>query len=79
MALKMSRRLWVLGRPCPLGAGTWGSMYSHSASDRSVEYLFLMRARVAKYPPRTTFHTASPRTPVNKGKKKGRKPPPYAR
>src|SRR5215208_5120969 len=30
-----------------------------------------MRARVAKYPPRTTFHTASPRTPVNKGKKKG--------
>ena len=23
-----------------------------------------MRARVAKYPPRTTFHTASPRTPV---------------
>jgi hypothetical protein len=41
-------------------------MHSHSASDRSVGYLFLMRARVAKYPPRTTFHTASPRTPVNR-------------
>src|SRR5215210_5522172 len=26
-----------------------------------------MRARVAKYPPRTTFHTASPRTPLNSG------------
>src|SRR5215218_265726 len=34
-------------------------MWFHSASDRSVGYLFLMRARVAKYPPRTTFHTAS--------------------
>ena len=27
------------GRPHPLGAGRWGSMYSHSASDRSVGYL----------------------------------------
>src|SRR5215210_4438490 len=35
-------------------------MHFHSASERSVGYLFLMRARVAKYPPRTTFHTASP-------------------
>src|SRR5215208_4683740 len=34
-------------------------MQFHSASDRSVGYLFLMRARVAKYPPRTTFHTVS--------------------
>jgi hypothetical protein len=33
--------------------------------DRSVGYLFLMRARVAKYLPRTTFHTASPRARVN--------------
>ena len=59
MAFKISRRLWVLGRPCPLETGMWGSMYFHSSSDRSVGYLFLMRARVAKYPPRTTFHTAS--------------------
>src|SRR5215217_2270596 len=42
-------------------------MYLHSASERSVGYLFLMRARVAKHPPRSTFHTASPRTPLNKG------------
>src|SRR5918998_5096724 len=42
-----------------MGAGRWGSMYFHSSSDRSVGYLFLMRARVAKYPLRTTFHTAS--------------------
>src|SRR5215207_3163320 len=41
-------------------------MQFHSASDRSVGYLFLMRARVAKYPPRTTFHTASPRNWVNR-------------
>src|SRR5829696_2316981 len=40
-------------------------MYFHSASERSVGYLFLMRARVAKHHPRTTFHTASPRTSVN--------------
>jgi hypothetical protein len=39
MAFKISRRLWVLGRPCPLGAGTWGSMYFHSASDRTVDIL----------------------------------------
>jgi hypothetical protein len=44
MALRISRRLWVLGRPYPLGAGRWGSMYFHSASERSVGYLFLMRA-----------------------------------
>src|SRR5215217_4594452 len=37
----------------------WASMWFHSSSDRSVGYLFLMRARVAKYPPRTTFHTVS--------------------
>src|ERR687889_601573 len=65
MAFKISRRLWVLGRPCPLGAGRWGSMYFHSASEISVGYLFLMRARVAKQPPRTTFHTVSPRRWVN--------------
>src|SRR5215210_4141642 len=48
-------------------------MWFHSASDRSVGYLFLMRARVAKYPPRTTFHTASLGTRVNRGNKsKGR-------
>src|SRR3954447_10553783 len=69
MAFKISRRSWVLGRPCPVCVGMWGSMYFHSASDRSVGYLFLMRARVAKHPPRTTFHTASLRTWVNKGKK----------
>src|SRR3954467_909244 len=68
MAFRISRRSWVLGRPCPLGRGRWGSMHSHSASDRSVGYLFLMRARVAKHPPRTTFHTASLRTPVNRGR-----------
>jgi hypothetical protein len=59
MALRISRRSWVLGRPNPLGEGRWGFMYLHSASDKSVGYVFLMRARVAKYPPRTTFHTAS--------------------
>src|SRR5829696_6697985 len=31
-----------------------------------------MRARVANYHPRTTFHTVSPRTLLNKGIKKGR-------
>jgi hypothetical protein len=41
-------------------------MLFHSASDKSVGYLFLMRARGAKYPPRTTFRTASPRRWVNR-------------
>src|SRR5215207_6484519 len=45
-------------------------MWFHSASDRSVGYLFLMRARVAKYPPRTTFHTVSLRGSVNRGIKR---------
>ena len=66
MASRMSRRLWVLGRPCPLGVGRGGSMYFHSASDRSVGYLFLIPAKVAKYRPRTPFHTVSPGTSVNK-------------
>src|SRR5215212_464861 len=68
MALRISRRSWVLGRPYPLGAGRWGSMSSHSASYKSVEYVFLMRARVVDHHPDTTFHTASPRTPVNTGR-----------
>ena len=41
-------------------------MYLHSASDKSVGYVFLMRARVAQYPPRTTFHTASLGFSVNR-------------
>src|SRR5215213_2448817 len=36
-------------------------MQDHSSSERSVGFHFLMRARVAKYPPRTTFHTVSER------------------
>src|SRR5215218_3476671 len=39
-----------------------------------------MRARVAKYPPRTTFHTVSPRTPVHRDQEKrsgGFAPGPY--
>jgi hypothetical protein len=35
------------GRPVALGAGTWGSRQSHSASERSVGYVVLMHARVA--------------------------------
>jgi len=32
----LPRELWILGRPCPLGAGMWGSMYFHSSSNRSI-------------------------------------------
>jgi hypothetical protein len=47
-------------------------MHSHSASERSVGYVFLMRARVANYYPTHPFRTVSPRRWVNKAKKKGR-------
>ncbi len=39
-------------------------------SERSVGYGFLMRARVANYYPTSPFHTVSPGTSVNKGKKR---------
>src|SRR5215212_10512771 len=61
MASRISRKVCSLGRPGALGAGRWGSMQDHSSSERSVGFHFLMRARVAKYPPRTTFHTVSER------------------
>jgi hypothetical protein len=70
MASRISRRLWALGRPCPLGAGMWGSMYFHSASERSVGYLFLIPARVANHHPRTTFHTVSLRPSALRRSKK---------
>src|SRR5215218_2717639 len=42
MALRISRRVCTLGRPGALGAGTKGSMWNHSASDKSVWYALLM-------------------------------------
>ena len=39
-------------------------MQAHSASERSVRYLFLMRARVANHYPTHPFRTVSPRTGV---------------
>jgi hypothetical protein len=33
-----------------------------------------MHARVVDHHPRTTFHTVSPRTPVNRGKREARSP-----
>jgi hypothetical protein len=47
-------------------------MHSHSASERSVGYVFLMRARVANYYTTHPFRTVSLGTWVNKGKRKGR-------
>src|SRR5215208_511740 len=46
-------------------------MRAHSASERSVWYVFLMHGRVPNYHYQTSpFRTVSPRTPVNKGEKK---------
>src|SRR4028118_1727241 len=55
----LSRRLCTLGRPGAPGVGKWGSMQDHSASDRSVGYVFLMRARVASQHTTTPFRTVS--------------------
>jgi hypothetical protein len=56
-----------------LETGRWGSMQDHSVSERSVWYALLMLGRIPSYPLKTPFRTVSPRTPVNKGKRrKGR-------
>src|SRR5215210_3010980 len=59
MAFRTSRRVCTLGRPGALGVGMWGSMQDHSSSERSVGYVFLIRARVANYHLTTPFRTVS--------------------
>src|SRR5215213_1180788 len=59
MALRISRKVCTLGRPGALGVGIWGSMQDHSASERSVGYVFLIPARVSNYHLTTPFRTVS--------------------
>ena len=67
MASRISRKVCTLGRPGALGTGRWGSMQDHSSSERSVGYVFLMRARVANHYPTPPFRTVSPGDSVNRG------------
>src|SRR5215208_6678862 len=59
MALRISRRVCTLGRPRALGAGTKGSMWNHSASDKSVWYALLMLGTLPSPYLRTPFRTVS--------------------
>src|SRR5215212_7801228 len=59
MALRISRRVCTLGRPRALGAGTKGSMWNHSASDKSVWYALLMLGTLPSHYLRTPFRTVS--------------------
>src|SRR5215213_4474073 len=59
MALRISRRVCTLGRPGALGAGTKGSMWNHSASDKSVWYALLMLGTLPSHYLRTPFRTVS--------------------
>src|SRR5829696_5506389 len=59
MALRISRRVRTLGRPGALGAGTKGSMWNHSASDKSVWYALLMLGTLPSHYLRTPFRTVS--------------------
>src|SRR5215204_1967556 len=72
MASRISRKVCILGRPGALGTGRWGSIQDHSASDKSVWYALLMLGTLPSHLLKAPFRTVSPRTPVNKGIKKGR-------
>src|SRR5215218_9721483 len=65
MALRISRRVCTLGRPRALGAGTKGSMWNHSASDKSVWYALLMLGTLPSHYLRTPFRTVSLDDSVN--------------
>src|SRR5215218_9816321 len=67
MALRISRRVCTLGRPGALGAGTKGSMWNHSASDKSVWYALLMLGTLPSHYLRTPFRTVSLGSWVNSG------------
>src|SRR5215208_6134356 len=68
----MARGLWILGRPPVFGDGRCGAKQLHSASERSVEYMVMQPSVRCRRLARATFQTVSPRTWVNKAKKKGR-------
>src|SRR5215212_199631 len=66
MALRISRRVCTLGRPRALGAGTKGSMWNHSASDKSVWYALLMLGTLPSHYLRTPFRTVSLGSSLNR-------------
>src|SRR5919108_1925957 len=59
MALRISRRGCTRGRPSDSGAGRWGSMQVHSASDGSVWYALLMLGRGPSDLTKHPFQTVS--------------------
>src|SRR5215216_8198163 len=59
MALRISRKACTLGRPGALGAGIWGSIQDHSASDKSVWYALLMLGTLPSRCLRIPFRTVS--------------------
>src|ERR671932_149120 len=60
MALRISRGVCTLGRPGALGAGIRGSIWDHSASDKSVWYaLLLMLGTLPSHCLRIPFRTVS--------------------
>src|SRR5215210_147971 len=63
MASRISRKGWSLGRPGARGCGRWGSMTSHSSSERSLWYALLMVPGILPgHRLKTPFQTVSGRS-----------------
>jgi hypothetical protein len=66
MASRISRREWVRGLPSAFGVGKYDRKQAHSASERSVGYVFLIGDSVQNHPNPLPYQTGSKntRTPV---------------
>ena len=66
MALRISRRLWMRGRP-PFFSGIYGAMTAHSLAVRSVRYVRrIMHSSVPETAPFLPFQTVSHRRNVDR-------------
>src|SRR3712207_4971712 len=59
MASRTSRREWIRGLPSAFGVGRQDRKRFHSASERSVGYVFLIRKSVQSHPNPHPYQTGS--------------------
>src|SRR5215211_675737 len=59
MASRISRREWVRGLPSASGVGKYDRKRAHSASERSIGYVFLIEESVRNHPNPHPYQTGS--------------------
>src|SRR5215212_15717 len=65
MASRIARKEWMRGLPSAIGEGRYERKLVHSASERSVGYVFLIEESVQNHPNPHPYQTGSKRLRLN--------------